>query len=60
MNNAPQETNKIGLSEINLKHISGNELSFWLNDKLKELNKEYINKLIDLGMTSNLMIELEK
>tara|TARA_B100001248_G_C27395274_1_gene465140 strand:+ start:2529 stop:3497 length:969 start_codon:yes stop_codon:yes gene_type:complete len=60
MNNAPQETNKIGLSEINLKHISGNELSFWLNDKLKELNKEYINKLKDLGMTSNLMIELEK
>jgi 2-polyprenyl-3-methyl-5-hydroxy-6-metoxy-1,4-benzoquinol methylase len=57
MNNAPQPTNKVGLSPV---AITGGdvEMSSWLTQRMSALNDEYMVKLKERGATSNLMIEL--
>lgn len=59
MNNAPQPTNKVGLSAI---AINGDDadMSNWVTERMSALNDEYIVKLKERGATSNLMIELTR
>nr|WP_321443986.1 class I SAM-dependent methyltransferase [uncultured Cohaesibacter sp.] len=59
MNDGPQGTCEIGLSEVKL---DGHDpaLTTWLSDQLATLNAAYIDKLVASGQTSNLLIESVK
>ncbi len=55
MNNAPQATCNIGLSEVSLGGADA-DLSAWLTGKMKSLNQEYIDRLITKKTTANMMM----
>ena len=55
MNNSPQATCNVGLSEVNLRGIN-EEMSAWLTGKIKALNGEYIARLVGMKATSNMMM----
>lgn len=57
MNNAPQATNQIGLSPVEVRGAD-DEMSDWLSAEMERLNAAYVKKLEASGRTSNLMIEL--
>ena len=57
MNDSPQPTCDVGLSAINVQGTD-REISAWLTKRLRELNAEYIAKLIDAKATSNIMMIL--
>lgn len=59
MNDGPQGTCEIGLSDIQLQGHDP-QLTPWLNEQLSTLNEVYIQKLADSGKTSNILIELVK
>lgn len=58
MNDSPQPDCHIGLSEVALlgRH---SEINSWLSDELVSLNKRYVAKLAEHGLTSNLMMRLK-
>ena len=58
MNNAPQATCNIGLSEVNLSGVDS-EMSNWLTTKMKALNTEYIERLVKNKATSNMMMTIK-
>ena len=58
MNDAPQATCNVGLSEIRLAGAN-QAIASWLTEKLTKLNVEYIQKLVDAKATSNLMMVLK-
>lgn len=58
MNNAPQATCNIGLSEVSLTG-SNAEISAWLTGKMKTLNEEYIDRLITNKATANMMMVIK-
>lgn len=58
MNNAPQATCNIGLSEVNLVGPDS-DMSSWLTGKIKTLNEEYIDRLITNKATSNMMMVIK-
>jgi len=58
MNDAPQSTCHVGLSEICFQ--GGNqEISSWLTGEMKKLNIEYMAKLVAAKATSNMMMVLK-
>jgi 2-polyprenyl-3-methyl-5-hydroxy-6-metoxy-1,4-benzoquinol methylase len=58
MNNAPQATCNVGLSEIGLSGTD-DEMSTWLTGKMKVLNDEYIARLVNNKATSNMMMVIQ-
>lgn len=58
MNDAPQATCNVGLSEIEF-HGSNQEISSWLTGQVRKLNDEYIAMLVGAKATSNLMMVLK-
>jgi 2-polyprenyl-3-methyl-5-hydroxy-6-metoxy-1,4-benzoquinol methylase len=58
-NDSPQATCDVGLSAIKMQGSNG-LISGWLTERLKELNTEYIAKLVDAKATSNIMMVLKK
>lgn len=58
MNDAPQATCNVGLSEIELSGAN-REISNWLTGQMRKLNDEYIAKLVGAKATSNLMMVLK-
>ena len=58
MNDAPQVTCNVGLSEISLAGVN-QEITSWLTEKMTTLNSEYIEKLVKAKATSNLMMVLK-
>ena len=58
MNNAPQATCNIGLSEVNLAGDDA-DMSAWLTSKMKTLNEEYIDRLITKKATANMMMVIK-
>jgi 2-polyprenyl-3-methyl-5-hydroxy-6-metoxy-1,4-benzoquinol methylase len=58
MNDAPQATCNVGLSEVNLSGRSP-EIATWLTEKMQALNAEYIDRLVATKATSNLMMVLK-
>lgn len=57
MNDAPQATCDVGLSEVRVQG-SDEKIAGWLTERLKELNREYIARLVEAKATSNLMMVL--
>jgi 2-polyprenyl-3-methyl-5-hydroxy-6-metoxy-1,4-benzoquinol methylase len=57
MNNAPQPTCDLGLSEINIPARDAT-MATWLTQRLREVNREYIGRLVQAKATSNLMAVL--
>lgn len=57
MNDAPQATCNVGLSEIELPGTN-QEISNWLTGQMRKLNDEYIARLVSAKATSNLMMVL--
>ena len=55
MNDAPQATCTVGLSEVKLAGVDAG-ISTWLTEKLKTLNEEYIAHLVAKKTTSNMMM----
>lgn len=58
MNGAPQSTCKIGLDKIDF-FSSNQDISKWMTERIGELNKDYITKLINVKATSNMMLVLK-
>lgn len=58
MNDGPQSDCHVGLSEIGLTGPNA-EISQWLNQEMRALNRRYIDKLIAAKSTSNLMMRLQ-
>lgn len=58
MNDAPQPTCNIGLSEV--KFLWENAaIATWLTERMRELNEEYVARLVMANATSNLMMVLK-
>lgn len=57
MNEQPQEDCILGLSEINLFGVN-KDVSTWLSEEMRMLNKKYIDKLINLKCTSNILLKI--
>ncbi|RTY36000.1 class I SAM-dependent methyltransferase [Chlorobium phaeovibrioides] len=57
VNDSPQKTCHVGLSEIHLNGLN-KEISNWLNSSINKLNTEYIDRLIAAKATSNMMMVL--
>lgn len=57
MNHAPQTDCHVGLSKISLPG-ENKELSTWLTKKMAELNQEYVERLISIKSTSNMMMTI--
>lgn len=57
MNGTPQPTCDVGLSPVELSGPN-KEITGWLNERMRDLNAEYIAKLSKAGATSNLMMVL--
>jgi 2-polyprenyl-3-methyl-5-hydroxy-6-metoxy-1,4-benzoquinol methylase len=58
MNDAPQPTCNIGLSEV--KFLGENAaIATWLTERMRELNEEYVARLVTANATSNLMMVLK-
>lgn len=58
MNDAPQASCIVGLSEIDIKGAN-QEISNWLTEQMKSLNEQYITKLVSAKATSNLMMVIK-
>lgn len=58
MNNAPQATCNVGLSEIALPGVD-DDMSAWLTSRMKALNDEYVARLVKRKTTSNMMIVIK-
>jgi 2-polyprenyl-3-methyl-5-hydroxy-6-metoxy-1,4-benzoquinol methylase len=58
MNNGPQATCNIGLSEIDLAGTDA-DMSAWLTAKMKTLNDEYVSRLIEKKATANMMMMIK-
>ena len=58
MNNAPQATCNVGLSEIALSGID-DDMSAWLTSRMKALNDEYVAQLVRRKTTSNMMVVMK-
>jgi len=57
MNHGPQADCHVGLSEVSVTGPNLNVAS-WLTNELQDLNRRYVEKLVELGTTSNLMMIL--
>jgi 2-polyprenyl-3-methyl-5-hydroxy-6-metoxy-1,4-benzoquinol methylase len=57
-NGVPQETCHEGLSEINFNGKNA-DIAKWLTQRITDLNKEYISKLVAEKSTSNMMMILK-
>lgn len=59
MNNSPQPDCHIGLGEVqfNGRHPA---INAWLSQEMKDLNRRYIDKLVEVGCTSNIMMRLRR
>lgn len=57
MNNGPQADCHVGLSEISLLGAD-RDISQWLNEELRSLNRRYIDRLAAARSTSNMMMKL--
>jgi len=55
MNQEPQKTCHVGLSEIRLGDGSG-EIATWLTAELQRVGREYVDKLVAAKSTSNVMM----
>lgn len=60
MNNAPQPTCTIGLSDVTLS-VTGADatMATWLTNQMKSLNDAYIDRLISTKRTSNMMMVIK-
>lgn len=58
MNDAPQVTCNVGLSEVTLPGQNP-EMAIWLTERMRALNAEYIERLVAAKATSNLMMVLK-
>lgn len=57
MNNGPQADCHVGLSEINLLGPN-QEITAWLSEEMRVVNRKYISKLIAAKCTSNMLMRL--
>jgi len=57
MNHGPQTDCHVGLSEVSVGGANA-EVASWLTRELLDLNRRYVEKLVELGTTSNLMMIL--
>jgi len=57
MNNAPQGDCHVGLSEVSVSGAN-EEISNWLTKKMRDVNAEYVAKLVSEKCTSNMMLKL--
>jgi len=57
INNGPQADCHVGLSEISLCGPNEN-ISSWLTEEVRALNRKYIDKLIASKATSNMMLQI--
>jgi 2-polyprenyl-3-methyl-5-hydroxy-6-metoxy-1,4-benzoquinol methylase len=55
MNRAPQVTCDVGLSPIDLGG-DHEQIAGWLSQRISELNREYVARLVEAKVTSNLML----
>jgi len=58
MNNTPQATCSIGLSEIDLPGVN-HDIATWLTEEMRSLNQQYLAKLVAAKATSNMMMVLK-
>lgn len=58
MNNGPQATCNVGLSEIDLAGADP-DMSTWLTAKMKVLNEEYVARLVKNKATANMMMVIK-
>lgn len=57
-NKMPQATCDVGLSPVHLQG-KNSDITNWLNQKMTELNEQYMQKLIQAQCTSNIMMVLQ-
>lgn len=58
MNDEPQANCLVGLSQVRLNGLD-DEVSNWLSEELMELNRIYIDRLVEKKLTSNMLLRLK-